>query len=269
MTILPSDTLDILERLAVAAGAEIMAVRAQNFEVAEKSDGSPVTLADQRAEAVVVAGLVKAYPHIPIVAEEMVAAGDVPSELGDQFFLVDALDGTKEFCAGREEFTVNIALIDGDVPAAGVIYCPCTRTLFAGAHDGKGIGEAHQRKVSKSGEIGEAKALAVRDHATPPVIIATRSHMTPETQAWLDARPESDLRAVGSSLKFCELAAGNADLYPRFSPTMEWDTAAGDAILRAAGGSTRTEDGKPLTYGKRGQRGVADFQNPFFVSRGR
>jgi 3'(2'), 5'-bisphosphate nucleotidase len=269
MTILPSDTLEILERLAVAAGAEIMAVRAQNFEVSEKSDGSPVTLADQRAEAVVVAGLLKHFPHVPIVAEEMVAAGDVPFKLDDQFFLVDALDGTREFCAGREEFTVNIALVNRDVPVAGVIYCPCARMLFAGAHDGKGKGEAHQRKVSAAGEVGKAQSLKVRDTADPPVIIATRSHMTPQTEAWLKSIPAAELRSVGSSLKFCHLAAGEADLYPRFGTTMEWDTAAGDAILRAAGGSTRTEDGKLLEYGKRGQDDMADFQNPFFVSRGR
>jgi 3'(2'), 5'-bisphosphate nucleotidase len=269
MTISTSDTLNILERLAVAAGAEIMAVRAQNFEVAEKIDGSPVTLADQRAEAVVVAGLLKSFPHVPIVAEEMVAAGDVPRELGGEFFLVDALDGTKEFCAGREEFTVNIALVNGNVPVAGVIYCPCTRTLFAGAHDGAGNGEAHSRKVSASGDMSQPQALTVRDHASPPVIIATRSHMTPETQAWLSERPDAELQTVGSSLKFCKVAAGEADLYPRFGTTMEWDTAAGDAILRAAGGSTQTQDGKPLRYGKRGQNGMADFQNPFFVSRGR
>jgi 3'(2'), 5'-bisphosphate nucleotidase len=269
MMISPSDTLEVLERLAVAAGAEIMAVRAQKFEVAEKSDGSPVTLADQRAEAVVVAGLTKHFPDIPIVAEEMVAAGDVPRELGDQFFLVDALDGTKEFCAGREEFTVNIALVSGNVPLLGVVYCPCAHMLFAGAHDGEGKGEAHRRAVSVSGGIGVAEPLKVRDPADPPVIIATRSHMTPQTEAFLRSIPAAELRSVGSSLKFCEVAAGKADLYPRFGTTMEWDTAAGDAILRAAGGSSKTEDGAPLGYGKRGQDGKADFQNPFFVSRGR
>jgi 3'(2'), 5'-bisphosphate nucleotidase len=268
MTISTSDLLEILERLAVAAGAEIMAVRAQKFDVAEKSDGSPVTLADKRAETVVVAGLVKNFPDIPIVAEEMVAAGDIPGALGDQFFLVDALDGTREFCAGREEFTVNIAMVNGNIPVAGVIYCPCARTLFAGVHDGNGKGHAHQRKVSASGEMGEARPLGVRVNATPPVIMATRSHMTPETQAWLDARPDAKLQSIGSSLKFCKVAAGEADLYPRFGTTMEWDTAAGDAILRAAGGSTKTEDGAALRYGKRGQTGMADFQNPFFVSRG-
>jgi 3'(2'), 5'-bisphosphate nucleotidase len=260
--------LAILERLAIAAGAEIMAVRAQRFDVLHKSDGSPVTEADQRAEAVVVAGLTKHFPDIPVVAEEMVAAGDVPRALGGQFFLVDALDGTKEFCAGREEFTVNIALVRGETPVAGVIYCPCTRELFAGAHDGEGKGEAHRRKVSPSGSMGAVEALSVRDPASPPVIIATRSHMTPQTEAFLRSIPTAELRSVGSSLKFCEVAAGRADLYPRFGTTMEWDTAAGDAILRAAGGKTQTEDGRPLAYGKRGQSGMADFQNPYFVSRG-
>jgi 3'(2'), 5'-bisphosphate nucleotidase len=268
MMISPSDMLNYLERLAVQAGAEIMAVRAQHFDVAQKSDGSPVTQADQKAEDVIVAGLTAQFPDIPIVAEEMTAAGDVPADLGSRFFLVDALDGTKEFCAGREEFTVNIALVTGSVPTAGVIYCPCARVLYAGAHDGKSKGEARRRSVTAAGEMQLAEHLHVRAHATRPIIIATRSHMTPQTQSWLDAMPDAELRAVGSSLKFCQIAAGEADLYPRFGTTMEWDTAAGDAILRAAGGSTKTEDGKALAYGKRGRDGVADFENPYFISRG-
>ena len=246
-----------------------MAVRASHFDIAQKSDGSPVTEADQRAESVIVAGLLEHFPGIPIVAEEKIAAGDVPGDLRSQFFLVDALDGTKEFCAGREEFTVNIALVTGTVPTAGVIYCPCARMLYAGAHDGKGKGEARRHAVSASGEIQVAESLHVRDAASPPTIIATRSHMTPETRAYLNSMPGADLRSVGSSIKFCELASGGADLYPRFGTTMEWDTAAGDAILRAAGGRTDTEDGTPLAYGKRGQNGMADFQNPNFISRGR
>lgn len=261
--------LALLERLALRAGAEIMAVRARHFDIVQKLDGSPVTEADQRAENVILAGLKEHYPDIPVVAEEMLAAGHVPGDLGGRFFLVDALDGTKEFCAGREEFTVNIALVARSVPVAGVIYCPCARTLFAGSHDGAGEGEAHARTVSDSGEIGSARPLHVRTHVTPPTIIATRSHMTPQTRTYLDSIPDADLRSIGSSLKFCEVAAGKADIYPRFGTTMEWDTAAGDAILRAAGGRTDTEDGQPLAYGKRGQNGMADFQNPYFISRGR
>jgi 3'(2'), 5'-bisphosphate nucleotidase len=264
-----SEIIGFFERLAIAAGAEIMAVRADDFAIASKSDGSPVTLADQQAESVIVAGLAQHFPHIPIVAEEMVAAGVVPGQLDGRFFLVDALDGTKEFCAGRDEFTVNIALIEGNVPVAGVIYCPCLRTLYAGSHDGHGNGSAHMRQVSPAGDMSPAQVLSVRDPASPPVIIATRSHMTPQTEAYLNSMPDAELRSVGSSLKFCQLASGEADLYPRFGTTMEWDTAAGDAILRAAGGSTKTEDGAPLSYGKREQSGMADFQNPFFVCRGR
>jgi 3'(2'), 5'-bisphosphate nucleotidase len=271
MTTSPSDRqalLAILEVLAVAAGKEILDVRARHFDITQKSDGSPVTEADQRAEKLIVSGLLKHFPESIIVAEEMIASGDMPPALGRGFFLVDALDGTREFCAGREEFTVNIGLIEDGAPIAGVVHAPSLGSIYSGEHDGRGKGSASRCKVLKYGHLSGRKSINVRPCADPQTILATRSHMTPETKSFLDNRPEADLKSIGSSLKFCLLAAGEADLYPRFGTTMEWDTAAGDAILRAAGGRTETEDGKPLTYGKRGQAGMADFQNPFFVSRG-
>jgi 3'(2'), 5'-bisphosphate nucleotidase len=260
--------LAVLEELAVAAGAEILDVCARHFDVAQKADGSPVTEADQRAEKVIVSGLLRHFPESEIVAEEMIAAGDAPPALGASFFLVDALDGTREFCARREEYTVNIGLVRNGAPIAGVVYAPALGLIFSGAHDGRGSGAASRCKVEKNGSLAGRHVIKTRPCASPQTILATRSHMTPETKSFLDNRPEADLKSIGSSLKFCFLAAGDADLYPRFGTTMEWDTAAGDAILRAAGGRTETEDGKPLTYGKRGQAGMADFQNPFFVSRG-
>jgi 3'(2'), 5'-bisphosphate nucleotidase len=266
MTTSPSDLsalLKVLEGLALAAGGEILRVRSAHFDIVSKADGSPVTEADQRAEKVIVSGLLAAFPDVPIVAEEMVCAGDVPHYLGDKFFLVDALDGTREFCAGREEFTVNIALVENGAPVAGLVYAPALGALFAGS-----AGSAYRSKALEEGGLSERQPLKARPAAAPATILATRSHMTPETKSYLDKCAGANLRSIGSSLKFCLLAAGEADTYPRFGTTMEWDTAAGDAILRAAGGRTETMDGKPLSYGKRGQAGMADFQNPFFVSRG-
>jgi 3'(2'), 5'-bisphosphate nucleotidase len=266
MTTSPSDLsalLKVFEGLALEAGKEILRVRSAHFDIASKADGSPVTEADQCAEKVIVSGLLVAFPGVPIVAEEMVAAGDVPTYLGGVFFLVDALDGTREFCAGREEFTVNIALVENGVPVAGIVYAPALGALFAGGRFG-----AFRSKALEDGSLSERQQLKTRFAATPATILATRSHMTPETKSYLEGCTGANLRSIGSSLKFCLLAAGEADLYPRFGTTMEWDTAAGDAILRAAGGRTETEDGKPLSYGKRGRAGMADFQNPFFVSRG-
>lgn len=260
--------LAVLERFAVQAGHEILDVRKQHFEVENKPDGSPVTLADQRAEKVIVSGLLRAFPDVPIVAEELVSVGEVPSALGRIFFLVDALDGTREFCAGRDEFTVNIAVIQDSVPVVGVVYSPALKVMYAGEHDGSGVCLAQCCKVSSRGEFFERRVIKTRAAPERQTIVATRSHMTDETRAYLEEHPEAELRNIGSSLKFCLLAEGKADLYPRFGTTMEWDTAAGDAVLRAAGGHTRTLDGNALTYGKRGQSGMADFQNPFFVSRG-
>ena len=260
--------LAIVEALALEAGAEILDVRQRGYLASAKADGSPVTEADQRAERIIVSGLAKYFAGIPVVAEEMVAAGDIPSMLGNSFFLVDALDGTKEFCSGRDEFTVNIALVEGGAPVLGVVFSPALRLIYCGQHDGNRNGEAFRASVSDRGELAQREAIFARPARDPLTILATRSHMNDETKNYLNRFPGSDFRSIGSSLKFCLLAAGQADLYPRFGTTMEWDTAAGDAVLRAAGGFTETLDGAALTYGRRGQAGMADFQNPYFVSRG-
>ena len=254
--------LDRLEELALAAGREIIAVMRAGIAVEEKADASPVTEADRRAEAVILAGLRRSFPGIPCVAEEELSAGLLPLDLGRSFFLIDPLDGTKEFICGRPDFTVNIALIFDGAPVAGVVYAPAQGTIFAGR-----AGHASTAEVSAGGEPFARRAIHVRSCPARPVIVASRSHCTPETDAFIRRYPQAEIVSVGSSLKFCKVATGLADLYPRFGRTMEWDTAAGDAVLRAAGGCTFV-DGQPLVYGKRNQPDDADFANPWFVATG-
>lgn len=246
--------------MAVQAGAVIMAVRAQGVHAREKADHSPVTEADEKAEAIILAGLAAHYPDVPVVAEEAASAGNIPQSLGARFFLVDPLDGTKEFVAGREDFTVNIALIENGVPVAGIVYAPARHALYAGA--GR---RAYRAEVGDV--VSSPMPLSRKPQSGPSRIVASRNHLNAETHDWLACRPECQTVNIGSSLKFCLLAEGKADLYPRLSRTMEWDTAAGDAVLRAAGGITETLDGKPLTYGKRNQPDDADFANPHFIAR--
>ncbi len=255
--------LATFEHLAILAGRAIMEVYNSEIEVTDKADSTPVTLADKASERVILAGLRAAYPGVPCVAEEEVADGIVPPDLGQAFFVVDPLDGTKEFVKRRTDFTVNIALVRDGAPVVGVVYAPGTGRFFAGR---PGYAEAF--------DIVEGKAyyrhrIHVREGRQPLTIVASRSHLTPETEAFIKKVAAAEIVSVGSSLKFCLVASGEADLYPRFGRTMEWDTAAGDAVLRAAGGTTHTLDGAPLTYGKRNQAEDADFANPHFVSSGR
>jgi 3'(2'), 5'-bisphosphate nucleotidase len=251
------------ERLALAAGREIMDVLRAGITVEEKSDQSPVTEADRRAEIVILEGLRAAFPHIPCVAEEEASAGLIPPALGHEFFLVDPLDGTKEFIKRRPDFTVNIALIRDGEPVVGVVYAPAQGMLYSGRP-----GKAFAVKVSEDHAPLDRSEISVRSCASPKTIVASRSHRTPETDEFIVRHDGAEIVSVGSSLKFCLLANGEADLYPRFGRTMEWDTAAGDAVLRAAGGTTRLVDGGPFTYGKRNQTGDADFANPWFVAEG-
>jgi len=259
----PASFVTVFESLAVAAGKAIMEVYAGPIDVERKADASPVTEADRRAEEIILRGLRAAWPDIPCVAEEEVSSGKPPAVGDGPFFLVDPLDGTKEFVNRREDFTVNIALVRAGAPVAGVVYAPARGTLFSGAGAG-----AWRARVEPSGTIGERTAISVRDAATPPVIVASRSHRTPETDAIIARFQGAELVSVGSSLKFCLVAAGEADLYPRLGRTMEWDTAAGDAVLRAAGGSTSTLDGRPLAYGKRLPGHADEFGNPSFICLG-
>ena len=262
---LPSDDLVLaaFERLALAAGVEIMEVFHAGATVEEKADSSPVTEADRRAEAVILEGLRSQFPGVPCVAEEEASAGLLPPDLGQAFFLVDPLDGTKEFIKRRPDFTVNIALVRNGIPEIGVVYAPAQGVLYAGRP-----GKAFAVAVTADHVPGDRTEISVRKCPPSRTIVASRSHRTPETDEFIGRHADAQIVSVGSSLKFCLLASGKADLYPRFGRTMEWDTAAGDAVLRAAGGSTSTLDGNPLLYGKRNQGHDADFANPWFVAEG-
>ncbi|TIS50588.1 MAG: 3'(2'),5'-bisphosphate nucleotidase CysQ [Mesorhizobium sp.] len=256
--------LGVFEGLALDAGREVMRVFQEGCAVDKKSDSSPVTEADRESEKIILAGLRSAYPDIPCVAEEEVAAGITTPDLDGAFFLIDPLDGTKEFVNRRTDFTVNIALVRHGVPEVGVVFAPCTGRFFSGRP-----GKAEAIEVDGDYRIVGRRPIAVRAGGTPLAVVASRSHNTPETEEFIRDLGAAEIVSIGSSLKFCLLAAAEADVYPRFGRTMEWDTAAGDAVLRAAGGMTRTLDGEPLVYGKRNQASDTDFANPHFIARGR
>ncbi|WP_256749821.1 3'(2'),5'-bisphosphate nucleotidase CysQ [Mesorhizobium sp. Mes31] len=256
--------LEIFERLALAAGREVMRVFHEGCAVDRKSDSSPVTEADRESEKIILAGLRTAFPDIPCVAEEEASAGVVPPDLHGAFFLIDPLDGTKEFVNRRTDFTVNIALVRHGVPEVGVVFAPCTGRFFSGRP-----GRAESLEINGEYQIVGRRPISVRTAAAPLAVVASRSHNTPETEAYIRDLGAAEIVSVGSSLKFCLLASAEADVYPRFGRTMEWDTAAGDAVLRAAGGMTRTLDGLPLVYGKRRQSDDEDFANPHFIASGR
>jgi 3'(2'), 5'-bisphosphate nucleotidase len=255
--------LGVFEQLALKAGRKVMEVFHAGCAVERKSDESPVTEADRESEKIILAGLREAFPSIPCVAEEESAAGEAPGSVGSAFFLIDPLDGTKEFVNRNTDFTVNIALVRNGIPEIGVVYAPCTGRFFSGRP-----GNAELIDLDAEGEISRRHRISVRTGATPLTIVASRSHRTPETDDFIGKVEAAEIVSVGSSLKFCLVANGEADIYPRFGRTMEWDTAAGDAVLRAAGGSTSTLDGKPLGYGKCNQASDADFANPYFIARG-
>lgn len=251
--------LERLPALARQAGTAIMAVYATDFSVRGKGDASPVTAADEQAEAIILAGLADLAPGIPVVAEESVAAGRIPDVSAGRFWLVDPLDGTREFVNRNGEFTVNIALVEQGVPVLGVVFAPAVGgaagRLFAG---GRGLGawveDAQGRRPIQCRAV-PADGLTV---------VASRSHGDASAlDAFLAGRRVARLATAGSSLKLCLLAEGAADLYPRHGRTMEWDIAAGHAVLLAAGGQVWTLDGRtPLAYGKPG------FENPNFVASG-
>lgn len=253
MTINENDLLLPVRDLTIAAGAEIMKIYAEDFAVETKADASPVTEADQRAEAVILAGLAKIAPDIPAVAEEEVAAGRIPDIAGGTFWLIDPLDGTREFISRNGEFTVNIALIRDGNPIMGCVHLPALNETYWGDTSGA----MRQR--------GDGAAEAVHVRAAPAeglTVMVSRSHLSPETADYLEQFTIAEQRDAGSSLKLCRVAEGAADLYPRLGRTMEWDIAAGHAVLAAAGGRVDVLDDGPLTYGKPG------FENPHFVARG-
>lgn len=231
-----------------------MAVRARGCAVETKEDDTPVTEADRAAEAIIVAGLRAATPDIPVIAEEEVAAGRVVSP-GPVFWLVDPLDGTREFAAGRDEFAVNVGLVRAGVPLLGAVALPASGELFGGI-----VAAGAWKEVG-----GVRRPIAARPTpAGGPVVLGSRHYADdPRIAAFAAAHRAQRLVNLGSAVKFCRVAEGEADLYPRFGVTMEWDTAAPQAIVEAAGGTVVTEDGLPLRYGKPGWR------NPDFVCRGR
>ncbi len=233
------EQLDTLCRIAEAAGREIMAVYATGGETWLKDDASPLTEADLRADRAIRAGLEAHFPGVFILSEESVSSGPAA---GDQFFLVDPLDGTKEFIKRNGEFTVNIALVEQGVAVASVVLAPALDELYFGAH---GLG-AWKRDVSGLREIRTAR----REPGRPLRVIGSRSHGGERLEAWLATlQQEHSFVAAGSSLKFCRIAEGSADIYPRFGPTSQWDTAAAQCVLEAAGGAVTDLEGQPLRYG--------------------
>ncbi len=257
---LPSPDMKKLLKLARDAAREIMSVYASAIAVRDKADLSPVTEADERAEHVILAGLRQGFPGVPVVAEEQAAAGHLP-ETGDDFFLVDPLDGTKEFLSRNGEFTVNIARIRNGRAVMGVVYAPAIQALYQGE---EGRGACHA-VLETSGGVDDLAwtRIAVRPRPeTGLTVIASRSHRDAETDTYLATINVAKLISAGSSLKFCKVACGAADLYPRFGRTMEWDTAAGQAVLEAAGGKVVDLAGQPLLYGKRAR----GFDNPGFIA---
>jgi len=244
---------------AVEAGCAAHEIYLGDFEVQRKADRSPVTAADHAAEAIILKHLAQAAPGVPVVAEEEVAAGRLPV-IGNEFFLVDPLDGTKEFVQKRGDFTVNIALISGGDPVLGVVYAPVTSALYVGNVT---AGMASRSREDPSAPVTPREAVRVRPVPKQGLtVVVSRSHATAETETYLQQYPVAERVSVGSSLKFCLVASGEADLYPRLGPTMEWDTAAGHAVLVAAGGSVSAPGGVRLTYGKPGLR------NSFFIASG-
>ena len=244
---MPDPLLELMLDAAREASAAIMDVYLGDFDAQTKSDGSPVTLADQRAEEIILARL--AGCGIPVLAEESVSAG-VVTALGERFFVVDPLDGTKEFLKRNGEFTVNIALVENGVPVLGVVLAPATGATFMGGADGA-------FEISNRDE--RLKLHTVTDG--PVKVVASRSHGHQALEGFCETFRVVDDVSVGSSLKFCLVARGAAQLYPRFTPTCEWDTAAGQAVLEAAGGAVLALDGSPLRYGKGG-----DNLNPYFIA---
>lgn len=263
------DQASILNQLAIRAGAEILKIYAEPFEVQSKVDGSPVTKADAAAEKIILAGLAEHFPGVPVVAEEAVEAGSLPAA-GSRYFLVDPLDGTKEFLKKNGEFTVNIALIEDGKPVFGVVAAPALGEIFWGGLMQTGAGRAPQAFKGRidNDAIADAVPIAVR---TPPEtglsVLASRSHMSEETAALISRLKVAEQLSVGSSLKLCWVAEGRADLYPRLAPTMQWDIAAGDAVVRAAGGAVvYAASGEDFVYRVPENAGKDDLRNPHFLA---
>jgi 3'(2'), 5'-bisphosphate nucleotidase len=246
--------LDDVRSIAVDAGREILKVYEREYTVTQKKDNSPLTEADRVAHDLIEARLAKLTPAIPVLSEESAAADYAARATWRRFWLVDPLDGTKEFISRSGEFTVNIALIDGDRPVMGVVHVPVRSETYSACR-GRG---AFRRAGSDGGERIQVR----RFEGGTATVVASRSHGGSETARFLESLGKYDVANMGSSLKFCLVAAGAADVYPRLGPTMEWDTAAAQCVVEEAGGSVTDLDGRPLSYNK------ADLHNPWFIVSG-
>ncbi|WP_306044436.1 3'(2'),5'-bisphosphate nucleotidase CysQ [Nioella sp. MMSF_3534] len=247
----------VFRTLALQAGDRIMEIyNADDFEVKAKSDESPVTEADEAADALISAGIRSAFPDMVLVTEEQAASHE---QSASSFIIVDPLDGTKEFIKRRGDFTVNIALVQDGVPIRGVVYAPAKGRLFYTEADGRSVEETGPFDIDNKGNVA-AISVSKPDNSAL-LVVASKSHRDAATDAYIGKYNVEDMKSAGSSLKFCLVATGEADLYPRLGRTMEWDTAAGDAVLRGAGGHViRFDDHTPFTYGKPG------YENPFFIA---
>jgi 3'(2'), 5'-bisphosphate nucleotidase len=246
-------------RIALRAGQAVMKARdgaANNPHY--KSDGSPVTAADLASDEIIRHALAEDIPGVPVITEESCAAA--PPKDAERFILVDPLDGTREFIKGSDEFTVNIALIERGKPVAGAVYAPALGRLYVGG------ASAHRLDVASADAQPKFDAMKpIRVRRPLPDgwhVVVSRSHLDPDTKRWIERHRVAELRPAGSSLKFCTVAEGEADVYPRLGPTMEWDTAAGHAVLLAAGGRVTDPDGRPMAYGK------PDYRNGSFIAWG-
>lgn len=251
------DLIPVLRRLALEAGDRIMDVyQSPDFEVRSKSDASPVTEADEAADAVIAAGLRAAFPDIPLITEEQAESHALSAQT---FLIVDPLDGTKEFVQRRGDFTVNIAYVQDGIPLRGIVYAPAQNRLFYTLADGTSVEEMAPFDPDSVGETRPIRVSKPDNDAL--MVVASKSHRDQATDDYIGKYSVRDSKSAGSSLKFCLVATGEADLYPRLGRTMEWDTAAGDAVLRGAGGHViRFDTHEPLTYGKPG------WDNPFFIA---
>lgn len=251
------DLIPVIRKLALEAGDKIMEIYdADDFDVKVKSDDSPVTEADEAADALISAGLRAAFPDTMLVTEEQAATHDTT---GTTFLIVDPLDGTKEFVHRRGDFTVNIALVEDGVPTRGVVYAPAKGRMFYTQADGQTVEETGALDKDAVGDVTPL-SVANSDNAAL-MVVASKSHRDQATDDYINKYAVKDMKSAGSSLKFCLVATGEADIYPRVGRTMEWDTAAGHAVLSGAGGKVvRFDDHSPLVYGKDG------YANPFFIA---
>ena len=249
--------IPVIRKLALQAGDKIMEIyNSDDFDVKTKSDDSPVTAADEAADALISAGLRAAFPDVMLVTEEQAATH---STTGDTFLIVDPLDGTKEFVHRRGDFTVNIALVEAGVPTRGVVYAPAKDRMFYTQPDGQTVEETGALDKDIVGDLTPLHVAQSDNSAL--MVVASKSHRDQATDDYINKYSVQDMKSAGSSLKFCLVATGEADLYPRVGRTMEWDTAAGHAVLSGAGGDVvRFDDHSPLTYGKDG------YANPFFIA---